>query len=76
MSTEDPDVHVDVQMETSPNVIDRLARIEVKLDTVLKVHQDHEARLRAVERWKYALPVAGFTAASSVVLSLFGIYGK
>lgn len=57
-------------------VVDRLARIEVKLDEVLKVHADHENRLRAVERWKYALPVTAFTALVSVVLTVIGIYGK
>lgn len=49
----------------------RLARIEVKLDIVLSSHVDHETRIRnieghgtgdhdpritALERWRYALP--------------------
>lgn len=38
------------------DVIDRLARIETKLDTLIIGETDHETRLRSVERgqWKHS----------------------
>lgn len=58
-------------------VVDRLARIEVKLDEALKLHQDHESRLRVIERWKYALPLTAFTAVISGALAVFAmVYGR
>lgn len=55
----------------STEVVDRLARIETKLDAALKTKDDHETRLRSVERkqWLYA----GGVAAVSAYLSRFGI---
>lgn len=32
---------------------------------------DHETRLRALERWRYGIPVAGITAAVAAVTSAF-----
>ncbi|MEU3052286.1 hypothetical protein [Streptomyces griseus] len=57
-------------------VVDRLARIEEKLDRVLKEHADHEVRIRAIERWKYALPLTAITAAASAAVTLFGMIGR
>jgi hypothetical protein len=57
-------------------VVDRLARIEEKLDRVLKEHADHEVRIRAIERWKYALPLTAMTAAASAAVTLFGMIGR
>jgi len=41
---------------------DRLARIEAKLDELItrqeRQSDDHEARLRALEKWRYAWPTA------------------
>lgn len=54
-------------------LVDRLARIETKLDTALSNHADHEKRLRVVERWKYALPVSALAA---IVAGLVAIFGK
>lgn len=54
---------------------ERLARIEVKLDAVLSNHNDHESRIRRLER---ALWIAtGFAAAfgggiGSVITKLLG----
>ena len=31
---------------------------------------DHETRIRALERWRYSLPLALFTAAGSAALAL------
>jgi hypothetical protein len=41
-----------------------LQRIERQLDTVTG---DHEARLRKVERWVYAVPPTLFLAAASMI---------
>jgi hypothetical protein len=32
----------------------------------LKAVPDHEARIRALERWKYGLPLAGLASAASL----------
>lgn len=45
-----------------------LARIEAKVDTVTG---DHEKRLRAVERWMYALPPTIAVAIASVAAAIF-----
>jgi hypothetical protein len=48
-------------------VVERLARIETKLDTTLSTGRDHEKRLRAVEKrqWYHTggVAVIGFIAA-------------
>lgn len=54
----------------------RLARIEVKLDMMIErlneVRTDHEARLRTLERWKYAIPASAVMAATSAAVAIFG----
>jgi hypothetical protein len=37
----------------------------------LKAVPDHENRIRSLERWKYALPVAGLLAFGSLVLTVY-----
>lgn len=37
---------------------------------------DHEQRIRAVEKWKYGIPVAYFSAILTVIASLFKFTGK
>jgi len=34
-------------------VLDRLARIETKLDDTIGARKDHESRLRSLEVWRY-----------------------
>jgi hypothetical protein len=46
-----------------------LQRIESKLDRAI---DDHERRLRSVERWMYAMPPTLILASASVVISLWG----
>lgn len=59
-------------------IVERLVRLETKLDLLLEQIKndkdrsaDHEARLRRVERWTYALPptalVAVLAAASELL---------
>lgn len=59
------------------NLTDRLARIEVKLDQMIEafkhVSNDHETRIRQLERWKYALPVS---ALMTVIAGAVAIFGK
>lgn len=53
---------------------DRLARIETKLDILVgdftERVKDYEARLRGLERWRYALPTSLVLAAVSVAVSM------
>ncbi|MER5886816.1 hypothetical protein ABT160_23580 [Streptomyces sp. NPDC001941] len=37
---------------------------------------DHEARLRAIERYKYAVPLTGVTAVGGAVAALIAAFGK
>lgn len=53
-------------------LVDRLARIETKLDQALSNHADHEKRIRLVERWKYALPVSALAAIAAGAVAIFG----
>lgn len=56
-------------MATDHEVIDRLARIETKLDSALSQLTDHESRLRLTDRWRYAL-------STGTALSLLGAMGS
>lgn len=53
---------------------DRLDVIESKVDTIIvkldyieKAADDHENRLRSVERWKLSIPISILLAAATVV---------
>lgn len=46
-----------------------LHRVEQRLDKVL---DDHEVRLRKVERWVYAVPPTLVLAAASIIASISG----
>lgn len=61
---------------------DRLARIEVKLDLVLARYQDHEDRIRhlekgektderltALERWRWGIPANVFVSLSAIIVA-------
>lgn len=44
---------------------------------VSKTLEDHEGRLRSVERWKYSVPIAAITAVASAAVTLVkGIGGS
>lgn len=56
---------------------DRLTRIEVKLDLALTNHQDHEARLRSLEKARWPLPsLAVLIALGSLITALSGLLAK
>lgn len=64
-------------------VIERLARIETTLESIrrdrdemLKDRDDHEERLRKLERWKYMLPSTLVTAVISAGVTLYGQIGR
>jgi hypothetical protein len=66
-----------------------LIRIETKLDMALRAQDDHEGRIRALEshgtlthgdritaleRWRYALPVAALLSLVSIVAAVTTAY--
>lgn len=53
---------------TMGEIVRSLQRIEARLDTVTG---DHEARLRKVERWVYAVPPTLILAGGSVLAAIF-----
>lgn len=58
-------------MTVSDQTNDRLTRIEVKLDMALANYQDHEVRIRALERGRWPLPsLAALLSIASLVLSV------
>lgn len=64
-------------------VAERLARIETTLEGIRrdrdeekKTRDDHEGRLRALERWKYMIPPTLVTALISAGVTLYGQIGK
>jgi hypothetical protein len=64
-------------------VIERLARIETALETIrrdrdemMKDRDDHEKRLRGLERWKYMLPSSVVTACIAAGVTIYGQMGK
>jgi endonuclease V-like protein UPF0215 family len=52
-------------------VRDHLERIEEKLD---KAVDDHEQRIRILERWKYALPASVITGLVSGIIVISNIH--
>lgn len=64
-------------------VIERLARIETALETIrrdrdemVKDRDDHEKRIRGLERWKYMLPSSLVAAVISAAVTIYGQMGK
>lgn len=64
-------------------VAERLARIETTLESIRrdrdemqKDKDDHESRLRALERWKYMLPSSLVAAVISAAVTIYGQIGK
>lgn len=53
---------------THAEIVRTLNKFEVRLDRVL---DDHEIRLRRVERWMYAVPATFVLAAASIASAVF-----
>lgn len=61
-------------------VAERLARIEVTLDgirrdrdEIQKERDDHESRIRGLEKWRYMLPSSLFAAVISTGVTVYGL---
>lgn len=61
-------------------VAERLARIEVALegirrdrDEMQKDRDDHESRIRGLEKWRYMLPSSLFAAVVSAGITAYGL---
>lgn len=64
-------------------VAERLARIETILESMRhdraemqKERDDHETRIRGLERWRYMLPSSLITAVISAGVTVYGIIGR
>jgi hypothetical protein len=63
--------------EDSPHLWERLARIETKLDLyIVNGIQDHENRIRQLERWKYAIPASVLTGITSAGTTIWIALGR
>lgn len=67
-------------MENERGIGERLAVIEVHIKELVEVNksrgEDHERRIRAMERWMYALPPALLISVASIALTLVAILRK
>ncbi|WP_204039811.1 hypothetical protein [Acrocarpospora phusangensis] len=68
-------------MSDDADTRDRLTRIEGKIDLIGMQHtasetvsRDHEERIRAIERWKYALPVSALGALVAAATALIAAF--
>lgn len=68
---------------TSREIYDEIVGMREDVRSLTQHHEsvttkltDHEDRLRALERWKYALPTAAVTAVVSAVVSVAKVSGK
>lgn len=68
-------------------IAERLARIETTLEgirrdrdematEIQKGRDDHESRIRALERWRYMLPSSLVTAIVSAAVTIYGQLGR
>jgi hypothetical protein len=64
-------------------VAERLARIEATLESIRRDRDemqrdrdDHETRIRGLERWKYMLPSSLIAAVASAAVTLYGQLGR
>lgn len=64
-------------------VAERLARIEATLESIRrdrdemqKDRDDHETRIRSIEKWKYMLPPTLVTGVISAAVTVYGQIGK
>lgn len=64
-------------------VAERLARIETELKNIRKdreadvqQREDHENRLRSLERWRYMLPTSFLGALVSAGVTIYSVIGR
>lgn len=61
--------------DPTAQILVELGKISVQLAVMGKTMEsipDHESRIRALERWRYGLPLAGLLAIGSAALSIYG----
>lgn len=51
-------------------LLTHMERVDTRNETADRLHTDHESRLRALERWRYALPTSLIVAFGSGALTL------
>ena len=56
--------------ERLAEVAAELSRVVTLLEDTREEHADHEKRLRAVERWKYGVPLSAVMGLLSVIASV------
>ena len=61
------------QATQSNTRIEMITARNINADTM---HQDHESRLRALEKWRYAIPATAVTAAGGVATAITAILLK
>ena len=59
-------------MDTNEQLTTRdiLVRLDTKVDGLVTTAVDMELRMRAIEKWKYALPGSVVTAALALIIAL------
>lgn len=63
----------DATRETQQEVrraLDRLDTVDKKIEDVSRVQAEHRARLDAIDRWRYAIPVASISAVASAIAAI------
>lgn len=48
----------------------------IRMDERMNMVTDHEARLRGLERWRYAIPASVFVGFGSAIVALVPLFRK
>lgn len=55
------------------DVHDEVIRMSGKLDVITTRDADHEARIRLLERFRYAFPISALASISAVVIAVWPV---
>lgn len=58
------------------DVHDEVLRMSGQLKVIIERDADHEARIRILERFRYAFPIAALASISSVLLTIWQTVGN
>lgn len=61
---------------TTKDIYDEVKGMRVEVQSVASRVPDHEIRIRALEKWKYGIPIAALTSVGAVLVDLFHTHGK
>lgn len=86
-SSETPPGGIQISTDAFVVIIERLARIETQLEGIrrdrdemqkemIRFKDDHEGRIRGLERWKYMLPPTLVTSLIAAVVAIYGQVGR